>query len=171
MNNITALVQLKAFARQYGVFVALLWTVSFLAVVLVPTSPWGNLLALATPFFVGYLLVRFRNHVLDGVMSFRRAWALALYTFFYAAMLFAVIQYVYLRFFDNGSLNMLLANGMKVLEPAYRAQGMTTQELTNIKDLMLQLSPVEKAFIFMMQNLIAGFIMSLPIALVCRRSK
>ena len=39
MNNITALVQLKAFARQYGVFVALLWTVSFLAVVLVPTSP------------------------------------------------------------------------------------------------------------------------------------
>lgn len=171
MINIAALVQLKAFARQDGVFVALLWTASFLAVVLAPTSSWGSLLAMGTPFLVGYLLMRFRNGVLDGVISFRRAWALSLYIFFYASLLFAVIQYVYLRFFDNGSLNMLLANGTKVLEPAYRAQGMTTQELTNIKDLMLQLSPVEKAFIFMMQNLIAGFIMSLPIALVCRRSK
>lgn len=171
MNNITALVQLKAFARQYSVFVALLWTVSFLAVVLVPTSPWGNLLALATPFFVGYLLVRFRNHVLDGGMSFRRAWALALYTFFYAAMLFAVIQYVYLRFFDNGAMNMLLLNGMKALEPAYQAQGMTAQEFKAARDLMLELPPIEKAFLFMMQNFIVGFVMSLPIAFACRKGK
>ena len=60
--------------------------------------------------------------------------------------------------------------GAEALDKA-TALGMTTQELTNRKDLMLQLSPVEKAFIFMMQNLIAGFVMSLPIALVCRRSK
>ena len=74
MINIAALVQLKAFARQDGVFVALLWTASFLAVVLAPTSSWGSLLAMGTPFLVGYLLMRFRNGVLDGVISFRRAW-------------------------------------------------------------------------------------------------
>ena len=171
MINIAALVQLKAFARQDGVFVALLWTASFLAVVLAPTSSWGSLLAMGTPFLVGYLLMRFRNGVLDGVISFRRAWALSLYIFFYASLLFAVIQYVYLRFFDNGAMNMLLLNGMKALEPAYQAQGMTAQEFKAARDLMLELPPIEKAFLFMMQNFIVGFVMSLPIAFACRKGK
>ena len=98
MINVASLVQLKAFARQYGVFVALLWTVSFLAVVLVPTSPWGNLLAVSTPV-------------------------------------------------------------------------LAVKEIANIRELILNFSPVEKSFIFMMQNLFIGFVMSLPLALICRRSK
>ena len=171
MINVASLVQLKAFARLYGVFVALLWTVSFLAVVLAPTSPWGNLLAIATPVLAGYLIIRFRTNVLDGAISFRRALALSLYIFFYASLLFAVIQFVYLRFFDNGSLNILLSNGIKALGPMYKAQGMTTQEIANIKDMILNFSPVEKSFIFMMQNLIMGIVMSLPLALICRKGK
>ena len=171
MINVASLVQLKAFARQYGVFVALLWTVSFLAVVLVPTSPWGNLLAVSTPVLAGYLITRFRINVLDGVISFRRALALSLYIFFYASLLFAVIQFAYLRFFDNGTLNILLSNCIKALEPMYRQQGMTVKEIENIRELILNFSPVEKSFIFMMQNLFIGFVMSLPLALICRRSK
>ncbi|MBF1082003.1 MAG: DUF4199 domain-containing protein, partial [Prevotellaceae bacterium] len=87
------------------------------------------------------------------------------------SLLFAVIQFAYLRFFDNGTLNILLSNGIKALEPMYRQQGMTVKEIANIRELILNFSPVEKSFIFMMQNLFIGFVMSLPLALICRRSK
>ena len=53
----------------------------------------------------------------------------------------------------------------------YRQQGMTVKEIANIRELILNFSPVEKSFIFMMQNLFIGFVMSLPLALICRRSK
>jgi len=36
---------------------------------------------------------------------------------------------------------------------------------------MLELPPIEKAFLFMMQNFIVGFVMSLPIAFACRKGK
>ena len=68
-------------------------------------------------------------------------------------------------------MNMLLLNGMKALEPAYQAQGMTAQEFKAARDLMLELPPIEKAFLFMMQNFIVGFVMSLPIAFACRKGK
>ena len=50
MINVVALVQVKAFARQEGVFLALLWIASFLLMVYTPSSSWGNLLAISTPF-------------------------------------------------------------------------------------------------------------------------
>lgn len=169
MINVVALVQLKAFARQDGFFLFLLWAASFAATVMNPMSSWGTLLAIATPFFVGWLLVRFRNYALDGKISFRRALAFSFYTFFYASLLFAVGQYVYFRFFDHGSLLTMLMDSMKVLAPMYQAQGISLGELQHSLAMIGQLSPIEVAFIFMMQNFLIGFILSFPIALFTQR--
>lgn len=110
MINVIALIQLRAFARQYGFFLFLLWMASFVAYFTNPASSWGSLLAMSTPFVVGWFLVRFRNGALDGHISFRRGLVFSFYTFFYASLLFAVAQYVYFRFFDNGALlSMMLA--------------------------------------------------------------
>lgn len=171
MINVVALVQLKAFARQDGFLLFLLWAASFATIVMNPSSSWGSLLAIATPFFVGWLLVRFRNYALDGTISFRRALAFSLYTFFYASLLFAVGQYVYFRFFDHGSLLTMLIESMKTLEPIYMKQGISLTELQQSLTMIGQLSPIEVAFIFMMQNFMVGLILSFPIAMFTQRKR
>lgn len=171
MINVVALVQLKAFARQDGFFLFLLWAASFAAIVADPASSWGSLLALATPFFVGWLLVRFRNYALGGAISFRRALAFSLYTFFYASLLFAVGQWVYFRFFDHGSLLTMLMASMKAFAPIYEAQGISLTELQQSLTMVGHLSPIEVAFLFMMQNFMVGLILSFPIALFTQRKR
>ncbi len=170
MINVTALIQLKAFARQDGFLLFLLWIASFAVIVTNPMSSWGSLLAMATPFYVGYLLARFRNYALDGAISFRRGLAFSLYTFFYASLLFAVAQYVYFRFLDNGALMTMLIASVKTLEPFYKAQGISVNELQNSLSMIGQLSPIEVAFVFMMQNILIGAVLSFPIAWIGKRT-
>ncbi len=170
MINVTALIQLKAFARQDGFLLFLLWIASFAVIVNNPASSWGSLLAMATPFYVGYLLSRFRNYALDGVISFRRALAFSLYTFFYASLLFAVAQFVYFRYLDNGTFMTMLLTSVKALEPVYRAQGISISELQQSLSMIGQLTPIETAFIFMMQNILIGAILSFPIAWIGKRT-
>lgn len=170
MINVTALIQLKAFARQDGFLLFLLWMASFAVIITSPTSSWGSLLAMATPFYVGYLLARFRNYALDGAISFRRGLAFSLYTFFYASLLFAVAQYVYFRYLDNGAMMSMLIASVKTLEPFYRAQGFSVNELQNSLTMIGQLTPIETAFVFMTQNMLIGAILSVPIAWIGKRT-
>lgn len=167
MINVVALVQLKAFARQDGFLLFLLWAASFAAMVTNPASSWGGALAFTTPFFVGWLLVRFRNYALDGVISFRRALAFSLYTFFYASLLFAVGQYVYFRFFDHGSFLTMLLSSIKV----YETQGISLGDLRQSLTIVGQLTPIEIAFAFMMQNFLIGLVLSFPIAMFTQKRK
>ncbi len=171
MINVLALIQVRAFARQDGFFLFLVWAASFVSVIQAPTSSWGSLLALSTPFFVGWRLQSFRNSALDGVISFRRALAYGFYTFFYASLLFAVGQYVYFRFLDGGQLIASVRNGIAQLTPVYEASGISITQLRQSIDAVASLTPIELAFVFMMQNLFFGFIMSFPIAAVCQRHK
>lgn len=169
MIDVISIVQVKAFARQSGVFLALLWLVSFAAMMYAPQLPWGSLLALATPFLVGWLLKRFRNDALGGRISFRRSFAFSVLTFFYASMIFALAQYVYFRFLDQGAFLTNLLNDMKVIKEAYAQNGMSVKELEDGVSLVGALSPVQLAFMFMMQNIFVGFVLSVPVALVCKK--
>ena len=165
-----ALTQLKAFARIDGAIVAALWTASFVATLLSPTSAIGSTLALATPFMVGARTISFRDHALDGVISVRRGAAHAWFTVAYASILFAVVQYAYFRFFDHGSFAAMITEAGKTLTLAYKAQGMDTKTLTESIDMLAGLTPIQYALLFMSQNLCVGTLLCLPIALVCRRS-
>lgn len=171
--NVMDLVQLKAYARQYGVVLALVWAASFLSIVFAPASVLGSLLALSTPIVVGWFLVRFRNDALDGHISFRRGFAFSCYTFFYASLLFAAVQFVYLRFFDHGAFMTMLGESLKTMEEVYRHEGATAlQAVGQMKrtiSVIGQLSPLQLTFVIMMDNILMGVLLSLPIALACRR--
>lgn len=91
MINVAHLVQLKAFARQDALLLALLWAASFACIVMLNAGLIGNILALATPFLVGKRLAAFRTQALYGVISFRRAYAYSLYVFIYASLVFALV--------------------------------------------------------------------------------
>ena len=121
MIKVSALVQLKAFARQDGLILAVAWLASFALIMFSPQTPYGNLLAIATPFIVGWRLTKFRDNALDGVVSFRRAFAYSCYTFFYASLVFAMGQYIYFRFIDNGQMSNILTATMKELAYIPRA--------------------------------------------------
>ena len=167
------LVQLKAFARQYGVALALVWAASFLSIVFAPASVLGSLLALSTPFVVGWFLVRFRNNALDGHISFRRGFAFCCYTFFYASLLFAAVQFVYLRFIDHGAFMAMLGESLKTMENVYRHEGaaamQAVEQMKKTISVVGQLSPLQLTFVIMMDNILMGALLSLPIALACRR--
>ena len=72
MNFLESLKQLKAFARQDGAILALVWIVSFLFTMKLPQSMVGNVLTLSTPLVVAWRLRAFRNNALDGEISYRQ---------------------------------------------------------------------------------------------------
>lgn len=170
MINVTALVQLKAFARQDGAILALAWVTSFASIIYSPQYSFGNLLAMATPFIVGWRMMKFRDYALDGVMSFRRGFAYSCYTFFYASLIFALAQYLYFTFLDGGRMATMLNDTVRMLTPIYKEQGISADEINLVATQFANLKPIELSLIFMMQNLFIGLLLSLPLALIGKRA-
>lgn len=171
MIRIEDFIQLKAFARQDGLLLSLLWTASFALIVYMPASAMGNILAIITPLFVAWRLRIFREYALGGIISMRRAYGYSAYTFVYASLVFAIVQYLYFKFLDHGTFFTTLQASATALENAYSQAGVSTDDLKTTLKLMQELSPINWAFIFMMQNILTGVIVGLPIAVMCRRTK
>ncbi len=173
MINVVSLIQLKAYARQDGLYLFAVWLASFLFVVYQPGMPWGNLLALSTPFVVGWTLKRFRNEALDGRISFRRGWAYSVYTFGYASMIFCLAQYLFFRFIDPEAFPSMLSYMVDTLSasiaPSDANGAALLKSMRTAVEAFGVLSPIEVAFSFMMNNLLIGIILSIPVAAVCRR--
>ena len=165
MMNIPALIQLKAFARQDGAILTAVWTVSFLSFMYAPGSGIGNLMALLTPAVIVWRMVKFRNYALDGVMSYRRALAYTLYVFFYASVAFALMQFLFLKFIDQGQMNLFLQQSFNAAAPIWEQQGFSRDEIREYSGMILDFSPLNKTFVFMMENMFVGFLSSFIIAL------
>ncbi|MBQ2334063.1 MAG: DUF4199 domain-containing protein [Prevotella sp.] len=161
------IMQVKAFARQDGAFLSLLWIASFACIVFATGSSIGNLLMIATPFFVGWRLVSFREYALDGIISFRRGYMYSVYTFFYASLIFMFAQYVYFKFLDHGNFFNMMRTAVNTLTPIYQQYGMNIEEIKEALESMSTLGPIQWSFMFMMQNISIGFIISIFIAMIC----
>ena len=169
MISIEEMNQLKAFARQDALLLGAVWIASFAFVVMAPESIFGSLLALASPFVVGWRLGRFRDVGRDGIISFRRGYGYSVYTFLYASLLFALAQYLYFRFIDGGTFLQMLNDSVTTFGPLYEQYGLKMQDLQQALAGMQSLSAVQWAFMLMMQNFFIGFILSIPIAAICAR--
>ena len=81
-------VQLKAFARQDGALLALLWVFTSVLYIIGMTNQMiglaATMLIIYTPFFVGGRLRNFRDYGREGLISFRRGYAYTVFVFFYA---------------------------------------------------------------------------------------
>ena len=164
MIDFNAITQTKAFARQDGVFLSMLWIVTFATVVYAPSSDVGGMLMLSTPFFVAWRMIRFRNYVLEGVMSYRKALVYCIYTFFYASLLFGVALFVYFRFIDNGRFLGIINTMVIQLTPLYNRSGISTEELTAALGLLSELKPLEISFAFAVYGTLVGWVCSVFIA-------
>lgn len=114
MINVQNLVQTRAFARQDGAILGLVWIVSFAFTMLAvkPDQSFlgliGNLLLISTPFVVGKRLKSFRDYALEGTISFRRGTFYCMQTFFNATLLLTVVQFLWFSFMDMGPFMALL---------------------------------------------------------------
>lgn len=165
----TAMRQLKAFARQDAMLLAAFWAAGFAATVYAPQSVLSSLLVLSTPLFAAWRCVRFRTGALDGAMSYRRALAYLLYLFFYAAVVYMLAQYLYLRFIDPNTFPQLVALSLTQMQGIYQGMGLSTAEFNTASSLIALLRPLEWAIVFFLQNLLLGAITAFPLALVCKK--
>ena len=169
-------IQLKAFARIDGVWLSLLWIAAFALYIVGLRSPGYGLaamvLAVATPFFVGTRLRHFRDEGLSGTISFMRGWAYTVYVFFYGGLLFALAQWAYLTYMDQGYLLNTITEMLSAPETveALRQMGMT-ETLDESLPMLGQMRPIALSLNMLTTNILMGMLLGLPIAAVIKRVK
>ena len=159
-------IQLKAFARQDGAFLALLWIGSFVCYILGLTNPMLGLVAMllicSTPFLAASRLRHYRDYGREGIISFARSYAYTVMIFFYA--------YLYFAFMDKG---MFVGKLIEILQSpegkqAIQAYGMEAQMDENIK-FLADMRPIDFALNMLTVNIISGFFLGIPIAAIMQR--
>lgn len=172
--DIGKIMQTKAFARQDGAILGVIWILSFVCTMLA-TAPSrqllglvSNVLIICTPFVVAKRLKSFRDYALEGKISFKRGLYYCLQTFFYATLLLTIVQYLWFRFMDvSPFMNALQAN-YKVVMQAYQ---MTTEQAHTVLEAITMMKPIAWASMFMVVDLIVGVVLSPIIAMTMARNK
>ena len=168
-------IQLKAFARQDGALLALLWVGAFLLYIIGIQNQLLGLAAIMmmvyTPFFVGERLGKFRDYGREGLISFRRGYAYTVFVFFYGGVVFAIAQYLYFAFMDNGYLLSQFSKMVSSEEAQQMLQqyGMTEMMNESLKE-MADIRPIDYALNMLTINISLGFVLGVPISLVMQRS-
>ena len=129
------------------------------------------LLMVYTPFFVGERLGKFRDYGREGIISFRRAYAYTVFVFFYGGVLFAIAQYLYFAFIDNGYLLSQFSKMVSSDEAQKMLQqyGMTEMMNESLQE-MSNIRPIDYALNMLTVNISLGFVLGVPISLIMQRS-
>lgn len=169
--------QLRAFARIDGAYLGILWTISFACYIMGMSQPTigliGTTTALASPLYAARRLWKFRDDVREGEISFRRSMAYYIFMFFYASILFALAQYAYFEFLDNGFIVRQYIGLLSSPEAQsmLKAYGLTAKEVMDNLNELSQTSAILIATNIMVMNLLIGVILSLPVAAATKRAK
>lgn len=167
-------IQLRAFARQDGALLAMLWIGSFAFYMLGLSNPIMGMIAMlaicSSPFYAASRLRHFRDYGREGVISFARSYAYIIMIFFYAGILLAVALYLYFAFMDKGFLMGKIIETLQSPEgkQAIEAYGMGAEMEENIK-LMSELRPIDIALNMLTINIMTGFVVGMPIAAFMQR--
>ncbi len=167
-------IQLKAFARQDGAMLSLLWIGSFACYIKGLSSPTlafaALLLMTLSPFFAASRLRHFRDYAREGFITFKRGYAYTVMSFFYAGLLMAAAIYVYFEFMDNGYLLSVYSSvmdseeGKRVLEMS----GMKAEMEQGLQDLY-NMRPIDFSVNILTAIIFTGFVLGLPIAALLQR--
>ena len=168
-------IQLKAFARQDGALLSVLWIGAFACYILGMTRPALGMAALlaivVSPFFAANRLRHFRDDALQGIISFARAYAYTILTFFYAGLLLAMAIFLYFNFMDHGYLLGQFTSMLNSPEgqQAISAYGLSNEMNEGLKELA-DMRPIDYALNMLTINITTGFLLGIPIALLMQRS-
>lgn len=167
-------IQLKAFARVDGLWLALLWIASFSFYILGLATPGYSLLALllafSTPLLVWKRLKNFRDFGLDGHISFLRGWAYIILLFFYGSLLFAIAQFCYFYYLDQGYLLSMYTQMISLPENAAVIKEAGLQQmLDEALNTLGAMRPIDLSLNMLTTNMMLGVIVGMPIAGLLQR--
>lgn len=101
-------VQTNAFAMQYGLGLGVYQVLIGIFFISGLSSSLSSLLMLAmllaTPILSVQLMLRFRNSVCEGKLSFGRGFKFGVLMYIYAGIILALVTYIYFAYFDHGAL-------------------------------------------------------------------
>ena len=167
--------QLKAFARQDGALLSLLWIGAMICYIKGLNSPILGMIAMllivASPFYAANRLRKFRDEVLEGIISFMRAYGYTVLTYFYAGLLLAVAIFAYFQFMDNGYLLSKLMDILNTEEgrQVVKAYGMA-DEISQSMTELAKMRPIDYALNMLTVIISTGFILGLPTAALMQRN-
>lgn len=166
--------QLKAFARQDGALLSLLWIGALICYIQGLNSPMLGMIAMllivASPFYAANRLRKFRDNAREGIISFMRAYGYTVLTYFYGGLLLAIAIFAYFQFMDNG---FLLSKLMDVLnteegQQVVKAYGMADEISQSMAELA-KMRPIDYALNMLTMIISTGFILGLPTAALMQR--
>jgi hypothetical protein len=164
--------QLRTYSRYDGFYLGVIWTASFACLIGMSAFPSLSMLSLAialtTPFFVGMQLKKYRDEGLGGKLPFRRGLIYCFRVFLNAALFFAVVQWAYMQFVDNGRLAGML-NTMMMQDDArviLQQAGINAEEVV---EAFAGISPLQFALTYFVENVVIGIILSFPISAVMKK--
>ena len=142
--------QTKAFARQDGTLLGIVWVASFVCTV------------------VAKRLKYFRDVVREGHISFKHGLYYCVQTFFYATLLLTIIQYLWFRFMNTGMFMTQLQANYQMIAQAYQ---LTAEETKALFDAITMMKPIAWASMFMITDLIAGAVLSPILAAIYSKKR
>ena len=87
------------------------------------------------------------------------------HSFFYAALLFGLLLFIYFVTLGKGQLIALFNVTMQAIAPIYQQHGIDTKVLNDAQTLVATMSPLNLAFLFATYGLVAGWFASIFIAI------
>ena len=168
--------QLKAFARQDGALLSLLWIGALACYIQGLTSPIlgmvAMLLIIVSPFYAANRLRHFRDEAREGIISFMRAYGYTVLTYFYAGLLLAIAVFAYFQFMDNGYLLGKLTEFINTDQgrQIMNLYGMA-EEISQSMEELSRMRPIDYALNILTINISTGFILGLPTAALLQRVK
>ena len=167
-------VHLKAFARQDGALLSLVWIGALVCYIQGLSNPLLGLVALilivTSPLYAANRLRHFRDEARQGIISFRRGYAYTVMTFFYAGLLLALVLYLYFAFIDKGYVLGVYTQMVNSEESQQflRASGLAEQMKEGLQALG-SMRPIDYALNMLTINIASGFLLGLPIAALMQR--
>lgn len=168
-------IQLKAFARQDGFFMGCLWIFTFgcfLGSMEQPDLQIGFMAGvILTPVLAYMRLKHFRDKVMSGAISYRRALAFMFLTLAYASMLIAAATYIYFYFFDNGLFLSTIQQNLSLPEirQAFTDAGMNPKDLDTQIATIGETRPIDFALNIFCNGIICSTMLAAVLALFGRR--
>ena len=169
--------QLKAFARQDGALLSLLWIGALICYIQGMANPLLGILSLVlivvSPFYAASRLRHFRDYAREGTISYMRAYGYTIMTYFYAGLLLAVAVFVYFNFMDNGYLLEQISRTMNTEESqqVIKMYGLTTDQMKQALEELAALRPIDYALNILTIIISTGFLLGLPTAAVMQKVK
>jgi hypothetical protein len=170
-------IQLKAFARQDGFFIGLLWIFTFACFIGSMTEPGLQIGFIAgitiTPVIIYYRLKHYRDKVIGGTISFRRAFAFLAFVIVDASIILAAATFVYFYFMDKGQFMSKLQESLALpeIQQSLTQAGMDIKNINQQVQVFSQTRPIDIAFSMFFNTMISGLFLALVLSAIGKRTK